>query len=120
MLHHIPELEQAEINTCWVQVKNLKLVRSWPGLLGSVVHLRGIGHTDTLPRPVLILQPVGCLIPYDAAHEALLNIMKQFACVVKQRSAKGYLHGDLSYNNLLKHQDMDAALLVDMQTLMPL
>lgn len=46
--------------------------------------------------------------------------MKQFACVVKQLSAKGYLHGDLSYYNLLKHQDRDAALLVDMQTLMPL
>ena len=46
--------------------------------------------------------------------------MKQFARMVEQMSAKGYLHGDLSYFNLLKHQDTDAALLVDMQTLMPL
>ncbi|KAL3137531.1 hypothetical protein ABBQ38_004815 [Trebouxia sp. C0009 RCD-2024] len=102
------------------EVENLELIRSWPDLSGSVVHLRGIGHTSTWPRPVLILQPVGCLVPYDIGHEALLNIMKQFALVVKQLSQYGYIHGDLSYYNLLKHQDTDAALLVDMQTLMPL
>lgn len=101
-------------------MENLELIRSWPDLSGSVVHLRGIGHTSTWPRPVLILQPVGCLVPYDIGHEALLNIMKQFALVVKQLSQYGYIHGDLSYYNLLKHQDTDAALLVDMQTLMPL
>lgn len=66
------------------------------------------------------MQPVGCLVPYNIGLESLLIIMKQFACVVKQLNAKGYLHGDLSYYNLLKHQDTDAALLVDMQTLMPL
>lgn len=103
-----------------MQVQNLKLVGSWPELSGSVVHLRGIGHTKSFSRHLLILQPVGCLVPYNIGLESLLSIMKQFACVVKQLSAKGYLHGDLSYYNLLKHPERDAALLVDMQTLMPL
>lgn len=120
MLQYISELEQAKVDTWWVQAHNLKLVGSWPELLGSVVHLRGIGHTRSFPRHLLILQPVGCLVPYNIGLEALLTIMKQFASVVKQLSAKGYLHGDFSYYNLLKHQDTDAALLVDMQTLMPL
>ncbi|KAL3162655.1 hypothetical protein ABBQ38_008700 [Trebouxia sp. C0009 RCD-2024] len=84
------------------------------------VQLRGVGHTDTFLGPALILQPVGCLIPYDIGHEALLTIISQFAGTVAQMAARGYLHGDLSYFNLLKRQDTDAALLVDMQTLMSL
>ena len=62
MLHHISELEQAEVDTWWVQVQNLKLVGSWPELSGSVVPLRGIGRTKSFPRQLLILQPVGCLV----------------------------------------------------------
>lgn len=69
---------------------------------------------------MLILQPVGCLIPYNIEIDALLDLMKQFAGIVGQLAAKGFLHGDLSYYNLLKRQDTNDALLVDMQTLMTL
>ena len=112
-----------------VQENNLHKISKWPELTGSVVVLRGIGHTEFCSRPVLILQPVGRLIPCCIQHDALLALIKQFACIVEQLSVRGYLHGDLSYNNLLQHQASEdehkddhgmRALLVDMQTLMPL
>lgn len=112
-----------------VQEDNLRKISKWFELKDFVVVLRGIGHTDFSSRPVLILQPVGRLIPFDIEHEALLKLMKQFANIVLQLSERGYLHGDLSYYNLLQHQgsenedrhDQDVrALLVDMQTLMSL
>ena len=112
-----------------VQENNLSEISKWPELTGSVVVLKGIGHTKSYSRPILILQPVGRLIPYCIEHDALLTLIKQFACIVEKLSVRGYLHGDLSYYNLLQHvvsedrrqedQGMDA-LLVDMQTLMPL
>ncbi|KAL3151355.1 hypothetical protein ABBQ38_013187 [Trebouxia sp. C0009 RCD-2024] len=102
------------------EVENLRRIHGWPEIQECVVQLRGVGYTDTFLGPALILQPVGCLIPYDIGHEALLTILRQFAGTVAQMAARGYLHGDLSYFNLLKRQDTDAALLVDMQTLMSL
>ncbi|KAL3130716.1 hypothetical protein ABBQ38_000065 [Trebouxia sp. C0009 RCD-2024] len=108
---------------------NLSKISQWPELTGSVVVLRGVGYTKSSSRPILILQPVGRLIPYCIEHHALLTLIKQFACIVEQLSVRGYLHGDLSYYNLLQHVDSDdrnqddqgmRALLVDMQTLMPL
>ena len=54
------------------------------------------------------------LVPYDMRHEALQDIMKQFACMGKQSRARGYQHGDLFYHNLLKHQVTDAAQAVGM------
>ena len=60
-----------------------------------VVH-RGVGYTKSCSHPVLILQPVGRLIPYCIEHDALLTLIKQFACIVEQLSFWGYLHGDLS------------------------
>jgi len=101
-----------------VQVENLEKIADWPELTDSVVHLRAIGRPESLDRDMLILQPVGCLIPYNIGIDALLSLMKQFAGIVQQLAARGYLHGDLSYYNLLKRQDTDEALLVDMQTLM--
>ena len=112
-----------------VQENNLSQISKWPELTGSVVILRGVGQTKSFSRPILILQPVGRLIPYCIEHEALLTLIKQFACIVEQLSIRGYLHGDLSYYNLLQHVDSEGrhhddqgmrALLVDMQTLMPL
>ena len=112
-----------------VQENNLSKISRWPELTGSVVVLRGTGHTEFCFRPALILQSVGCLIPYRIEHDALLTLIKQFACIVQQLAARGYLHGDLSYYNLLQHTDVGdrhqddhgmRALLVDMQTLMPL
>ena len=112
-----------------VQENNLSQISKWPELTGSMVILRGVGQTKSFSRPILILQPVGRLIPYCIEHEALLTLIKQFACIVEQLSIRGYLHGDLSYYNLLQHVDSEGrhhddqgmrALLVDMQTLMPL
>ena len=113
-----------------VQEHNLSQISKWPELTGSVVILRpGVGQTKSCSRCILILQPVGRLIPYCIEHEALLTLIKQFACIVEQLSIRGYLHGDLSYYNLLQHVDSEGrhhddqgmrALLVDMQTLMPL
>ncbi|KAL0034529.1 hypothetical protein WJX79_006917 [Trebouxia sp. C0005] len=74
-------------------------------------------YLDREDRRMLILQPVGCLIPYKIEMDALLDLMKQFAGIVGQLAARGFLHGDLSYYNLLKRQDTNHALLVDMQTL---
>lgn len=102
---------------------NLKLVRSWPGLSGSVVHLKGIGHTNTFPRQVLILQPVGSLVLYAIRHEALLNIVKQFAWLSNLVQGVTYtatFFTTISWAPRHKHQDTDAALLVDMRTLIPL
>ncbi|KAL3162352.1 hypothetical protein ABBQ32_010035 [Trebouxia sp. C0010 RCD-2024] len=108
---------------------NLSKISKWPELTGSVVVLRGVGYTKFSSRPILILQPVGRLIPYCIEHDALLTLIKQFVCIVEQLSVQGYLHGDLSYYNVLQHVDSDdqnqddqgmRALLVDMQTLMPL
>ena len=82
----------------------------------------------TLSLAPLILQLVGRLISSCIEHDALLTLIKQFACIVEQLSIRGYLHGDLSYYNLLQHVDSEGqhqhdqgvrALLVDMQTLMP-
>jgi hypothetical protein len=103
-----------------VQVENLKRIARWPELQNCVVLLRGIGRYDNQERRMLILQPVGCLIPYKIEINALLDLMKQFAGIVGQLAARGFLHGDLSYYNLLKRQDTNDALLVDMQTLMTL
>ncbi|KAL0019659.1 hypothetical protein WJX77_010649 [Trebouxia sp. C0004] len=108
---------------------NISQISKWPELTGSVVILRGVGQTKSFSRPILILQPVGRLIPYCIEHEALLTLITQFTCIVEQLSIRGYLHGDLSYYNLLQHVDSEGrhhddqgmrALLVDMQTLMPL
>lgn len=103
-----------------VQVENLKKIAEWPELKDSVVYMRGIGRPETLERHMLILQPVGCLIPYNIGIDALLSLMKQFAGIVQLLAARGHLHADLSYYNLLKRQATDDALLVDMQTLMPM
>lgn len=111
-----------------LQENNIAKISEWPELTGSVVVLRAIGRTKSFSRPMLILQPVGCLIPRCIEHEALLTLIRQFACIVERLSARGYLHGDLSYYNLLQHADLEGqqqdgqghALLVDMQTLMPL
>ena len=112
-----------------VQENNLSKISEWPELTGSVVVLKGVGHTQSCSRPTLILQPVGRLIPYCIEHDALLTLNKQFAYIIEQLSIRGYLHGDLSYYNLLQHVSSDdrhqddqgmPALLVDMQTLMPL
>ena len=112
-----------------VQENNFSEISKWPELTGSVVVLRGVGHTQSFSRPILILQPVGRLIPYCIEHDAWLTLIKQFACIVEQLSVRGYLHGDLSYYNLLQHVGSEdrhqydqgmGALLVDMQTLMPL
>lgn len=100
-----------------VQVENLKRIARWPELQNCVVLLRDIGRYDNQDRRMLILQPVGCLIPYKIEMDALLDLMKQFAGIVGQLAARGFLHGDLSYYNLLKRQDTNHALLVDMQTL---
>lgn len=112
-----------------VQEANLCKISKWDELQNSVVVLRGIGRTDFCSGAVLVLQPVGCLIPYDLEHDVLLDLFVQFSRIVMQFSERGYLHGDLSYYNLLVHQDSEdqdrhgqavRALLVDMQTLMPL
>ena len=111
-----------------VQENNLSQMSKWPELSGSVVVLRGVGQTKSFSRPILILQPVGHLRPYCIEHEALLKLITQFACIVEQLSNRGYLHGDLSYYNLLQHVASEGqhhdqgirALLVDMQTLVPL
>ena len=112
-----------------VQENNLSEISKWPELTFSVVVHRGVGHTKSCSRPVLILQTVDHLIPYCIEHDALLALIKQFACIVEQLFVRGYLHGDLSYYNLLLHVDPEdrhqddqgmRALLVDMQTLMPL
>lgn len=112
-----------------LQANNLAKISDWPELTGSVVVLKAVGRTKSFPRPMLILQPVGCLIPHCIEHEALLTLIREFACIVERLSAHGYLHGDLSYYNLLQHADPKGqqqddqgthALLVDMQTLMPL
>ena len=112
-----------------LQENNLAMISNWPELTGSVVVLKAVGRTKSFSRPMLILQPVGCLIPHCIEHETLLTLIRQFACIVERLSARGYLHGDLSYYNLLQHTDPEGqhqddqgthALLVDMQTLMPL
>ncbi|DBB01130.1 TPA: hypothetical protein ACH3X1_001021 [Trebouxia sp. C0004] len=102
------------------EVENLKRIARWPELQNCVVLLRDIGRYDNQERRMLILQPVGCLIPCKIKIDALLDLMKQFAGIVGQLAARGFLHGDLSYYNLLKRQDTNDALLVDMQTLMTL
>lgn len=102
------------------EVANLKMIAGWPELQNCFVLLRDIGRYDNQERRMLILQPVGCLIPYKIEIDALLDLMKQFAGIVGQLAAKGFLHGDLSYYNVLKRQDTNDALLVDMQTLMTL
>ena len=80
-----------------MQENNLSEISKWPELTGSVVVLRTrIGHTKSYSRPILILQPVGRLIPYCVEHDALLTLIKQFACIVENLSVRGYLHGDLS------------------------
>ena len=108
---------------------NLSKISNWPELQGFVVVLRGIGHTDFCSSGssgVLVLQPVGRLIPFNIKHGALLKLIEQFTHIVGQLSERGYLHGDLSYYNLLVHQGLEDqdrdgedlhALLVDMQTL---
>ena len=68
--------------------KTLKL--AWAA--GYVVYLRGIGHTNTCRTSLLILQPVGWFL---MRHEALQDIMKQFACMGKQSRARVYEHGVL-------------------------
>ena len=112
-----------------MQEANLCKVSTWPELKGSVVELRGIGRTHFCLSPVLILQPVGALISFNIEHAALLQLIQQFANIVQHLSDRGHLHGDLSYYNLLEHQGVEdqqrdgpahRALLVDMQTLMPL
>ena len=94
----------------------------------TLLLLRDVGHTKSCSRPVLILQPVGRLIPYCTEHDALFTLIKQYACIVQQLSIRGHLHGELSYYNLLQHVHSEGqhqhdqgthALLVDMQTLMP-
>lgn len=55
------------------EVENLKKIAEWPELKDSVVYMRGIGRPETLERHMLILQPVGCLIPYNIGIDALLS-----------------------------------------------
>ena len=90
-----------------VQEHDLCKISKWPELTGSVVVLRGMGHTKFCSHPMLILEPVGPLIPFRIEHDALLTLIKQFACIVEQLSVRGYLHGDLSYYNLLQHIDSE-------------
>ena len=112
-----------------VQEANLRKISNWPELQNSVVALRGIGRTDFCSSAVLVLQPVGHLIPFDIEHGALLGLIEQFSHIIQKLSKWGYLHGDLSYYNLLVQQDSEDqdrggqdvhALLLDMQTLMSL
>ena len=79
-----------------VQEANLHKISNWPELQGSVVALRGIGHTDFCSNAVLVLQPFGHLIPFDIEHGALLRLSEQFSHIVQKLSKRGYLHGDLS------------------------
>ena len=63
--------------------------------------------------PQFTFDPAACwLVPYDIRHEALQDIMKQFACMGKQSRARGYQNGDLFDHNLSKHQVTDAAQVV--------
>ena len=112
-----------------VQEANLRKISNWPELQDSVVAMRGIGQTDFCSSAVLVLQPFGHLIPFDIEHGALLRLIEQFSHIVQKLSKRGYLHGDLSYYNLLAQQGSEDqgrdgqdvhALLVDMQTLMSL
>lgn len=70
---------------------------------------------------------MGPLIPFDIEHVDLLELMKQFAQIVKHLYVRGYVPDDLSYYNLLQHhaegpdrEDQHVRALLDMKTLLSL
>ena len=84
-----------------MQEANLRNISNRPELQDSLVALRGIGQTVFCSSAVLVLQPFGHLIPFDIEHVALWRLTEQLSHLVQKLSELGYLHGDLSYYNLL-------------------
>ena len=79
---------QADKCKLGVQEANLRKISNWPELQDSVVVLRGIGHIDACSSAVLILQPVGHLIPFDIEYGALLRLIEQFSHIVQKLSTR--------------------------------
>lgn len=69
-----------------------------------------------VPRPALVLQPVGSLLPLDIDPQELVNYVRALVKIVDALSTAGFLHRDLSYFNLLIYSNLP--LVADFQTLL--
>ena len=101
------------------QERKLQIVSGIPGVAEHCVRLlRSCGVTlRGSERTLLVLTPLAELIPFTISTEALLAYVRELVGIIGSLEEAGYLHGDLSYYNLLIKQD-GKPLLVDLQTLM--
>ena len=101
-------------------MQNLELVSSWKDVAPHAVRLVGVSKLvlGGEQRPALVLQPLAELGPFDISPEALLLYAQQLVDIIAALERHGYIHGDLSYYNLLILKGQP--LLSDLQTLMKL
>ena len=100
-----------------MQAASLRLIQELQSLEGRTIVLAGKAKVqlDHGVLDALIIKPYAQHIPLDTPLQTLVQYMRQYVETVGCLYDAGYLHGDLSYSNLLITEDQ--AIISDWETM---